>query len=63
MQVGEFVFGVMMLVVAILSFIAIFREIKNRNFFAVAFATASLLLFGWYSVMTLYSQLMNVFTG
>ncbi|GAA0457839.1 DUF2759 domain-containing protein [Alkalibacillus silvisoli] len=57
MQVGEFVFGVMMLVVAILSAFAVIRELKTRNFFAVAFATASLFLFGWYSVMTIYSQL------
>ncbi|NIK13391.1 DUF2759 family protein [Alkalibacillus sp. S2W] len=60
MAVGEFVFAIMMLVVAVLSGFALVREIKTRNFFAVIFAGASLGLFGWYSIMTIYSQL---FTG
>ncbi|MET3684278.1 membrane associated rhomboid family serine protease [Alkalibacillus flavidus] len=57
MEVGEFVFGIMMLVVAVLSAFALVRELKRRNFFAVLFAGASLALFGWYSVMTIFSQL------
>ncbi|MFB4164573.1 DUF2759 domain-containing protein [Alteribacillus sp. JSM 102045] len=46
--------GVMMLVVAILCGIATIREIKRRNFFAVGFAGISFLVFGWFSIMTIF---------
>lgn len=46
--------GVMLLVVAILCAIATIREIKRRNFFAVGFAGISFLVFGWFSIMTIF---------
>ncbi|MBO8156102.1 MAG: DUF2759 domain-containing protein [Bacillaceae bacterium] len=51
------VMGILMLIVTILSLIAVFREAKNRNFFAVAFAGISTLVFGWFSIMTIYGEL------
>ncbi|SDH34336.1 DUF2759 domain-containing protein [Alteribacillus bidgolensis] len=46
--------GVMLLVVAVLCGIATIREIKRRNFFAVGFAGISFLVFGWFSIMTIF---------
>ncbi|UFT97774.1 DUF2759 domain-containing protein [Radiobacillus kanasensis] len=51
------VLAVMLLVVTILCAIAVFRELKSKNLFAVAFAGASTLAFGWFSVMTIYAEL------
>ncbi|PSL42349.1 uncharacterized protein DUF2759 [Salsuginibacillus halophilus] len=47
-------FGTIMLVVAILSVIAVFRELKRRNFLAVGFAGITALILGWFGVMTLF---------
>ncbi|SDH50204.1 Protein of unknown function [Alteribacillus persepolensis] len=47
-------FGIMMLFVAILCAIAVIREVKERNFLAVGFAGISFLVFGWFSVMTIF---------
>lgn len=43
------------LLVAILSAVAIFREVRRRNLFAVAFAGLSFLVFGFFSVATIVS--------
>ncbi|MFQ3542784.1 DUF2759 domain-containing protein [Halobacillus rhizosphaerae] len=51
--------GVILLIVAILCVLAVFREAKSKNFFAVLFAGASALVFGWFSVMTIYSNLFS----
>ncbi|MRG86585.1 DUF2759 domain-containing protein [Salinibacillus xinjiangensis] len=51
------VLGIMLLVVTILCAIAVFRELKSRNIFAVGFAGISVLVFGWFSVMTIVSEL------
>ncbi|WP_027963436.1 DUF2759 domain-containing protein [Halalkalibacillus halophilus] len=60
MVVGEFIFAVLMLLVAILSAIAIPRELKKRNFFSLGFAGLSLVLFGWFSIATIISQFGNL---
>ncbi|MBA2173603.1 DUF2759 domain-containing protein [Halobacillus locisalis] len=49
--------AIILLIVAILCVIAVFRELKTKNFFAVLFAAASALMFGWFSVMTIYANL------
>ncbi|RSL30949.1 DUF2759 domain-containing protein [Salibacterium salarium] len=46
--------GITLLFVAILCGMATIREIKRRNFFAVGFAGISLLVFGWFSIMTIF---------
>ncbi|SFL67817.1 DUF2759 domain-containing protein [Salibacterium qingdaonense] len=47
-------FGITMLVVAILCGVATIREIKRRNFLGFGFAGLSLLVFGWFSIMTIF---------
>ncbi|GGC91665.1 hypothetical protein GCM10007216_22960 [Thalassobacillus devorans] len=49
--------AIILLLVAILCVLAVFRELKTKNFFAVMFAGASALIFGWFSVMTIYVRL------
>ncbi|MFC0522621.1 DUF2759 domain-containing protein [Pontibacillus salicampi] len=48
--------AIMMLLVTILCALAVFREFKTRNMFAVAFAGISTLVFGFFSIMTIISQ-------
>ncbi|WP_370458038.1 DUF2759 domain-containing protein [Thalassobacillus sp. CUG 92003] len=49
--------AIIILLVTILCVFAVFRELKSKNFFAVLFAGASALIFGWFSIMTIYSNL------
>ncbi|MFD2925966.1 MULTISPECIES: DUF2759 domain-containing protein [Halobacillus] len=49
--------AIILFLVTILCVCAVFREIKTKNFFAVLFAAASALVFGWFSVMTIYANL------
>ncbi|MDL4841551.1 DUF2759 family protein [Aquibacillus rhizosphaerae] len=51
------VLAVLFLVVTILCAIAVFRELKTKNFFAVGFAGISTLVFGFFSIATLLSPL------
>ncbi|UOQ42527.1 DUF2759 domain-containing protein [Halobacillus salinarum] len=51
--------GIILLIVSILCVLAVFREFKSKNFFAVLFAGASALVFGWFSIMTIYSNLFS----
>ncbi|WP_240378105.1 DUF2759 domain-containing protein [Bacillus piscicola] len=46
--------GIMFLVATILCAVATIREIKRRNFFAVGFAGISFLVFGFFSIMTIF---------
>jgi hypothetical protein len=49
--------AIMLLVVTVLCIFAVFRELKERNIFAVGFAGISTLVFGWFSVMTIYAEI------
>ncbi|MBM7569672.1 putative membrane protein [Aquibacillus albus] len=49
--------AIILLVVAVLCLVAVFRELKAKNFFAVGFAGISTLVFGWFSIMTILSEL------
>ncbi|PYZ94315.1 DUF2759 domain-containing protein [Salipaludibacillus keqinensis] len=49
------VFGIITLLVAILSLLGGLVELKRKNFFGVGFAAISVLLFGWFSIRTLIS--------
>ncbi|MCD5323561.1 MULTISPECIES: DUF2759 domain-containing protein [Pontibacillus] len=53
------VLAIMLLVVTILCALAVFRELKTNNLFAVAFAGISTLVFGFFSIMTIISQFTN----
>ncbi|UCZ54565.1 DUF2759 domain-containing protein [Bacillus shivajii] len=52
--------GIITLLITILSAIGLVKELKRKNFFAVGFAAVTIAVFGWFSVMTLYSI---IFTG
>ncbi|AOM82640.1 hypothetical protein BBEV_1275 [Salisediminibacterium beveridgei] len=52
--------GILTLLVAIFSVIGGYVELKRKNFFGVGFAAVSVAVFGWFSVMTLFSI---IFTG
>ncbi|WP_407268383.1 DUF2759 domain-containing protein [Radiobacillus sp. PE A8.2] len=54
--------AIMLLVVAVLCAIAVLREFKRQNFFAVAFAGISTLVFGFFSIATIYSEIVAMFT-
>lgn len=43
--------------VALLALIAIFRELRKRNLLGFAFAAVTVLVFGWFSVMTFIDAL------
>ncbi|SFL82296.1 Protein of unknown function [Gracilibacillus orientalis] len=47
------------LVVAILCAFAVVRELKTKNMFGVAFAAISVLVFGFFSIATLYWELIR----
>lgn len=53
------VLAVILLIVALLCAMAVFRELKNKNFFAVVIAGISTLTFGWFSIMTLIAPLLG----
>ncbi|WP_208588435.1 DUF2759 domain-containing protein [Gracilibacillus suaedae] len=47
------------LLVTILCVIAVVRELKSQNMFGVAFAAISALVFGFFSIATLYWELIR----
>ncbi|MCA0970090.1 DUF2759 domain-containing protein [Halobacillus litoralis] len=51
--------AIILLIVAVLCVFAVFRELKTKNFFAVLFAGVSALVFGWFSVMTVWANLFS----
>ncbi len=51
------VLAIIFLLVAIVCVFGVFRSFKNRNFLAIFFSGASVLLFGWFSIMTIVSEL------
>ncbi|WP_054788874.1 MULTISPECIES: DUF2759 family protein [Gracilibacillus] len=53
------VIGFIFLVVAILCAIAIIREFKSQNMFGAAFSAISALVFGFFSIATLYAELIK----
>ena len=53
----KMVLAIIFLLVASVCIFGTLRSIKNRNFLAVFFAGATTLLFGWFSIMTLISEI------
>lgn len=53
------VLAILFLLVAVLCVVAVLREFKAKNFFALGFAGISALVFGWFSVMTIFSSIMG----
>ncbi|WP_284140399.1 MULTISPECIES: DUF2759 family protein [unclassified Virgibacillus] len=48
-----------LLIVALLSVISIFRQIKFKNFFALTFSVLSAVTFGFFSIATIIDILKN----
>lgn len=42
--------------IAILSLVAVFRAIKDKNVLAIVFGLATVGVFGWFVVMTIFNQ-------
>ncbi|MBP3952336.1 DUF2759 domain-containing protein [Bacillus suaedae] len=49
--------SIILLIVALISAVAIIREVRRKNFFAVGFAGISFVVFGWFSIATIISIL------
>lgn len=47
---------VLFLIIVALSFVTLFRAIKARHLLGIAFSTATILVFGWFSVMTILNS-------
>lgn len=52
------VLGIIFLAVTILAIISIFRQMKHKNILAIIFAGLTVLVFGFFSIMTLSCELM-----
>lgn len=53
------VLAILLLLVAALCVVAVLREFKAKNFFALGFAGISALVFGWFSIMTIFAHLIG----
>ncbi|WP_413379760.1 DUF2759 domain-containing protein [Alkalihalobacillus sp. 1P02AB] len=51
--------SITLLIVAVICLIAVFRELRRKNFFAVGFAMISCAVFGWFSIMTIWAILFD----
>jgi uncharacterized membrane protein len=49
--------------VTLVCLVAVFRELKRKNIFAVGFAGLSALVFGWFTIMTIYSLITGAGPG
>ncbi|WP_047979918.1 DUF2759 family protein [Ornithinibacillus contaminans] len=49
------VLGILFLIVAIVSLVSVFRQLKYRNFFALVMSALSVLVFGFFSISTIIS--------
>ncbi|QGH34923.1 DUF2759 family protein [Gracilibacillus salitolerans] len=51
--------ALIILVITILCVFAVVRELKSQNIFGVAFAAISALVFGFFSIATIYWELIH----
>ena len=51
------VLAIILLIVALLSVVSVLRQVKLKNFFALAFSGVAALAFGFFSVMTIICEL------
>ncbi|WP_163969998.1 DUF2759 family protein [Oceanobacillus halotolerans] len=49
--------GILFLIVALLSVVSVIRQLKFRNILALAFSGASALAFGFFSIMTIITEI------
>ncbi len=53
------ILAIILLIVALLSVVSVLRQIKFKNYFALAFSAVAALSFGFFSVMTIVCSLTN----
>ncbi|GAB4073451.1 hypothetical protein GCM10028778_09610 [Barrientosiimonas marina] len=51
------VLGILFLLVTILAVISVIRQLKIKNLFALAFSGISVLVFGFFSISTIISEI------
>lgn len=51
------VFGIITLLITIFCVLGLITSIKNKNYFAVGYAAIAIAVFGWFSIMTIISEL------
>ncbi|HLR66453.1 DUF2759 family protein [Virgibacillus alimentarius] len=51
------VLGIILLMVALVSVISVVRQLKFKNIFALVFSAATALAFGFFSIMTIISEI------
>lgn len=52
------VLGIILFAVTILSIVSVFRQLKIKNVLALGFSVVSVLVFGFFSIMTITCELM-----
>lgn len=53
------VLALILLVVAVLSVVSVIRQLKYKNLFALGFSAVSALVFGFFSVATIFSSFIS----
>jgi len=51
------VLAIILLIVALVSVVSVIRQLKFKNVFALLFSAASALVFGFFSIMTIISEI------
>lgn len=51
------VLAIILLIVALLSAVSLFRQLKNKNVLAILFSAASAVVFGFFSIATLIDSI------
>jgi len=51
------VLAIILLIVALVSVVSVIRQLKFKNVFALLFSAASVLVFGFFSIMTIISEI------
>lgn len=54
------ILAIILLIVALLSVVSVFRQLKFKNYFALVFSAVSALSFGFFSIMTITCELTNL---
>lgn len=51
------ILAIILLIVALLAVVSVFRQVKFKNYFALGFSALAALSFGFFSVMTIVCEL------
>ncbi len=56
-EVINMILATLLLIVALLSVVSVIRQVKIKNYFALAFSAIAALCFGFFSIMTIICDL------